>query len=274
MNRHASVLAVGLALICGGGISLSARETQSNQVVPETDRWTARLEGLRPDNPMAYFDLGEEVADLAQNEKEHELAWRLFALAGLLDTPRLGRSACLALADIETEIHIKRRLLAMASLLSGTGGRSGGGTGGGSGGGLLGRGDEGGFSESTALSVTEAFSYYRRGLGSRALSQLRKPGAQEMLKSLGHLLRGGSARFLEDCKLYNGRVKPTLTEFHLVNMLTVELAILSGPERSWASELLLSRGRPLIEIESDRLDQVFGVDPSRCVYRGGRWVQP
>lgn len=268
MNRHASVLAVGLALICGESISLSARETQSNQFVPETDRWTARLENLHPDNPMGYFELGEEVADLAQNEREHELARRLFSLAGLLDTPRLGRSACLALANIETEIHIKRRLLAMASLLSGTGSGSGAGSG------LLSREDEGGFSESTALSVTAAFSYYRRGLGSRALSQLRKPGAEEMLMSLGHLLRGGSARFLEDCKLYNGRVKPTLTDFHLVKMLTIERAILSGLDRSWASELLLSQGRPLIEIESDRLDQVLGVDPSRCIYRGGRWIQP
>lgn len=264
MIRHASILAVGLALICGEGISLSARESQSSQLVPEMDRWTARLESLHPDNPMDYFELGEEVADLAQNEMEQELARRLFALAGLLDTSRLGRSACLALADIETEIHIKRRLLAMASLLSESGGGSG----------LLSRGDEGGFSESTALSVTAAFSYYRRGLGSRALSQLRKPGAEEMLKSLGHLLRGGSARFLEDCKLYNGQVKPTLTDFHLAKMLTIELAILSGSERSWASELLLSQGRPLIEIESDHLDRVLGVDPSRCVYRGGRWIQP
>lgn len=270
MNRFASLLAIGLSLICGEGISLSARETQSNQLLSETDRWTTRLESLHPDNPMDYFNLGEEVADQVQNEKERELARRLFALAGVLDTPRLGRSACLALAAIEKENHIKRRLLAMASLLSSTGG----GGGSGSGLGLLSRGDVGGFSESTAITITEAFSYYRRGLGSRALSQLRKPGAEEMLKTLDHLLRGGSARFLEDCKLYNGQVKPTLTEFNLVKMLTVELAILSGSERSWASELLLSRGQPLIEIESDRLDQVLGVDPSRCVFRGGRWIQP
>ena len=121
---------------------------------------------------MGYLEWGEEGAGLAQNGRGHELARRLFALAGLLDTPRLGRSACLALANIETEIHIKRRLLAMASLLSGTGGGSGAGSG------LLSREDEGGFSESTALSVTAACSYYRRGRGSRALSPLRKPGAE------------------------------------------------------------------------------------------------
>lgn len=264
MKRHVIVLATCLTLICGEGISLFARETQLKQAGPEPGSWTERLESLHPGDPMAYFDLGEEVADLAQTEKEHELAGRLFALAGLLDTPRLGRSACLALANIESEIHIKRRLLAMASLLGSAGSRPG----------LFSRVYEDGFNETIALKVTDAFSFYRRGLGARALRQLRKPGVDDMLESLDHLLRGGSARFREDCRLYNGRAKPMLTEFHLVKMLTVEKAILSGPERSWSSELLLSRGRPLIEIESDRLDQVLGVDPSRCVYRGGRWVEP
>ena len=59
-----------------------------------------RLRDLKPSNPMAYLELAEEVADAAGGGGNLDLARHLFALAAALDPPRLGRSGCLALADL------------------------------------------------------------------------------------------------------------------------------------------------------------------------------
>ena len=260
MNHLRVILILLLVLVSVGSSALRAAPVQP--AIPE--HWIQRLESLRPEQPLAYFELAEEIADEAQDAEHRALAQRLYALAGLLDTPRLGRSACLGVARIEMRDHLRRRLLAMASLLGASMG----------GGSFMGQREQTSYDESTVLSVMNAFSFYRRGLGMRALRELRKPDSRELLESLDHLLRGGSARFLENCRLYNGQVKPTIPEDQLVRMLKVELALLSGRQRSWSSELLLSSGSPLIEIEVQRLDEVLGVDPSRCLYRDGRWIRP
>ena len=69
-----------------------------------------------------YFELAEEIADAAKNDEERQLARHVFALAGALDPRHLGRSACLALAQLEDQPTARARLLALASLLSQTGG--------------------------------------------------------------------------------------------------------------------------------------------------------
>jgi len=236
------------------------------QDAPGSRDFRERLEALRPENPLAYFELAEEVGDGAAGDVQRlDLARRLYGLAGVLDTPRLGHSACLALADLENQPHVKRRLVAMASLLGSE------------------RNVVNLLSDTAptdtidpraALSVTEAFSHYRRGLGSRALSALRDQAAMELLQSIGHLLRGGTQRFLEDCKLYNGQVRPSLSEPLRANMLHLERALLSGEQREWSSELLLKAGVPLIEIDPRNprmLAELLGVDPEMNVWRGGRW---
>jgi hypothetical protein len=80
-------------------------------------RWDAKLQALHPTRPSAYFELAEDIADAAASDEERGLARRLFALAGALDPERLGRSACLALADMQSQPHLRRRLLALATLL-------------------------------------------------------------------------------------------------------------------------------------------------------------
>ncbi len=129
--------------------------------------WTLRLETLNPDDPMAYFELAEEIADASDDTQHRGRARHLFALAGVLDPPRLGRSACLALADLEPDEHAKRRLLALAALLDE---RAGG----------LGRGPSGEttrYDRAAAVAVTEAIGLYRKGNGAKALASLRAPGA-------------------------------------------------------------------------------------------------
>ncbi len=236
-------------------------EAQAVNIEP-VDRWEARLAALAPTNPLAYFELAEEIADDSVGKSHRELARHLFALAGVLDPPGLGRSASLALADMEDRAHVKRQLLALAALLDERGGVAG-----------WGQPDEAPqISASAAVAVGEALSYYRRGRGPRALSVLEKPGATALLESAGGVLRGGARRFMEDCKLYRGQRKPTVTEDDLRRMLQLEAAVLAGVDRAWSGQLLLGRGRPLVEVDPDNLQQTFGVDASRPYYRRGRWV--
>jgi len=225
--------------------------------------WTSRLETLNPDDPMAYFELAEEIADASTDDSQRALARRLFALSGVLDPPRLGRSACLALADIETHEHAKRRLLALAALLDE---RAGG----------LAQGPAGRTSYSRraeALAVSEAMSFYRKGNGARALASLQTPGAEEILDAYPAVFRGGAERFKEDCRLYRNSNRPVISEQHRVEMLRVEAALLSDDERTWSGELLLTGGRPLIEVDPDRLDSSFGINAAQACYRDGEWVR-
>ncbi|MHC5002160.1 MAG: hypothetical protein ACYTJ0_03475 [Planctomycetota bacterium] len=252
--------AAGLVLLLG---PTSAQESGpvARDAAPE---WGERLEALRPGRPMEYFELAEEIADAAVEEVDRRLARELFGLAGVLDPARLGPSACLALADLETREHAKRRLRALAMLLSQ---RTG----------LAWPGDEGAGaaagSTAAVMAVVESFSLYRRGLGSRALAALRRPGAMELLRSIGHLLPGGVDRFTEDCRVYRGgHGVPQLTADDHTMLLRIEDALLGGGERRWSGQLLLSGGQPLVEVDPDRLASMLGVDPARPFFRRGRWA--
>jgi hypothetical protein len=235
-------------------------------------RWDARLEQLRPREPEQYLELAEEVYDAAANDADRDLARHLFALAGALEPERLGRSACLALADMEENAQAKRRLQALAALLPGPGGGGGwgvwaGGTLPNANGGLT------NWSSSAALAVTEALSYYRRGEGARAMTALKAPGADLLLQHFDRLLPGGYQRFIEDCKLYRSGSPPTLSLTDSIRVLRLEAAILSGGERSWSSELLLTGGQALIEVDPLNLTDSLNIDATRPLYRNGRWVE-
>ncbi len=240
-----------------------APNAEPQAVVGEpANRWEAHLAALDPTNPLAYFELAEDIADDHVNAAQRDLARHLFALAGVLDPTRLGRSASLALADMEDREHVKRQLLALAALLDERGGVAGWGQ----------PVEATRISASAAVAVGEALSYYRRGRGSRALAMLETPGAMVLLESTGDVLRGGAKRFIEDCKLYRGRRKPMVTEDDLRRMLQMEAAVLADIDRAWSGQLLLGRGRPLVEVDPDNLPQTLGVDTSRPYYRRGRWV--
>jgi len=229
----------------------------------EAGRWEQRLEALSPADPMAYFELAEEVADEAGNEAQVALARHLFGLAAALDPQRLGRSACLAIADLESNEYTKRRLLALGALLDRRAG------------GVAGKqpGESVAIDPEAALAVSEAFSYYRKGDGARALKRLDLPGAMDLLEAWsGVVFHGGATRFIEDCRLYRSARKPPITLADQVTFLRFEAALLSGDSRSWLGDLLLTEGRPLIEVDPNRMEDVLGTDGSMPCFRDGRWV--
>jgi hypothetical protein len=242
----------------------------ATQAAAGADRWRTRLESLRPEQPMAYFELAEEIADAAaeSDEADRDLARRLFALAGALESKSLGRSACLAMAELESDEQARLRLLALAELLDANRFTS------------LPDAQHAGAVRPAGRNIpalraaTEALSRYREGQGALAITAARRPGVMPLLESGSAALPGGLARFMEDCKVYRGQLKPTLTNEDINAMLRLEAAWLAGDDRSWSSELFLTRGKPLIEVDPDRLEESLGVDASRSVYRNGAWARP
>lgn len=268
MNTRKAIIsgALAAAFACGWFIVADfARGSSVAAVADSGDPWTKRLEALKPDDAAAYFNLAEEVADAADSEEQRHLAKTLFALAGTLDRQRLGRSACLALADMERDALAKTRLLALATLLQQRAGdlawidsRS-----------AANRLDLGG---EAALAVSEAIGFYRAGDGARAMSRLERPGAMALLQTCSGALRGGVAGFIEDCKHYRQQRPPPLPDTAVNDLLRLENALLAGDQRPWSSDLMLTGGRPLLEVDPDNLEAALGVDASRPYYRAGRWV--
>jgi len=258
-RRRTGVCAVSamIVLMCTAALTSAPSAQRSQQV----NAWTEQLEALQPQQPMAYFELAEDIADRAETPELRGLARHLFALAGALEPDRLGRSAALALADMEEDARAKRRLLALATLLGDE---------------LPGRtaAATSRISTGQALSICESMSLYRQGRGPQSLSELERSGALETLKRYGNMLPGGYNRFVQDCRIYRNDLAPQLSAAELVRMLRLEVALLAGEDRSWAADLQVTGAAPLIEVDPTRIAETLGVDAQRSVYRNGRWVEP
>ncbi len=253
MKRVMIILAL-LCAVVGVGVAQDAGGSGRGTWI----EWEDRLEALTPTEPMDYFELAEEIMDGADTAARRELARRLFRIAGVLDPHRLGRSSCLALADLSDAPRERRRLLALAELL------------GASTRGVVRRADE--TSREAALAVSEAFSHYRQGDGAKALRSLDAPGAMELLERHSDALRGGAARFLAECEdLQRGSITATANDPE--TLLQLEIALLASDARTWGSELAVNTGRTLIEVDPTRLDRSFDIDPEAVYFRNGRWVQ-
>lgn len=241
------------------------------------DAFVERLNALRPQQPMAYFELAEDMADAAgDDESMRDLARYLFGLAGVLDPDRLGRSAALALADMTDNAESRRRLLALASILDQRGHSI-----------LLtmqphtDHTRDVDFDTAAIMTFLEAIGEYRWGRGARAMSTLRREGMDEILAFYVAPLRVTASEIHDAIRTYRtGQNRPPISTDELDAMHRMELAMLTGPHavirRPWSADLMLTQDRPLIEVDPDRLDMSFGVDASRPYYRGalhdGHWT--
>lgn len=238
-------------------------------------RLEERLAALDPVRPSDYFELAEEIADAPRDPNDRELARVLYGLAGTLDPPRYARSAALGIADLAidrvtgqaTDDRLRRRLLGVAILLEREGGDAD----------LSTALRPTRPSPQAALLLSESFSHVRRGQGPRALSAIRSPEVDALLESYGRALTGGASRFREDVRTFRGGLRPAFAPAQRLAMLAIEEAALASSfpakPRSWSSVLVERNGRPLLEVDAARLDEAFGVDPSRPWWRDGRWSE-
>lgn len=267
---------------------------------PGTGIPAERLELLRPEAPEAYFLLGEEVADSAVTAEQRELASRLFVLAYDLDLRRPGRhslaaSAAVALAgDVRVEKR-RRWLLALARKLDP---RQAGPEW------LIREGSP--TADSAAYQVATVLGLIRSGHGNFARQMLARPDVQAAFRAYDRMISGmglsggivamerqaaltpcsecANQRVIRKpgpgpveyrlCPACEGNPGPRLTRAELLTQLRFESWLLQGSQRSWAAQMWIDFGEPLLDPEPGDVAPAFGVDTSLTLWRDGQWTAP
>ncbi len=280
MRRGAFLSTLAALAIVG---SLAARP------VPELE---ARLTALTPGDAMAYFELGEEVAFDARTADERALARRLYLLAYEMDRAdagTLGRSVCLALAEIAATDQDRDLLLALARAFGGEGAPA-----------VAAEAPSRTADDENAFALATALGHYRAGEYDRAAAILGRPEVAALLERHESLL-GSASVLIRDvnskpscrecrnqrvvkadldpreewrlCYTCGGDPGPGLDLRGLVAQLRVESILLSGSRRSWSAQVVADGGAPLREVDPEDLASMFGVDASRPVWRAGKWLE-
>jgi hypothetical protein len=259
---------------------------------------TEKLVRLRPEDPQAYFNLAEEVADIAVEPAQIELARALYVLAFDLDR-RPGRpgalsaSAALGLAQIERLERDRRWLRALAgsldkryvqqdwsvaaaaSISEETAHRAAT---------VLGLARSGDGREARKLiedkSVMDVLRRYERAIGSSgetgAISRITKYAQQWPCPECGNArvvskaVEGGAA--LRLCSTCRGNPGPKLSEDEFIAQLRFESYLLNGIQRSWAAQTIVDEGAPLRDPDPADLPDAMGIDVTRPYWRAGAWV--
>ncbi|MFA6044988.1 MAG: hypothetical protein WC718_08395 [Phycisphaerales bacterium] len=297
---------LALLLACGTAIAqtpaspgpqaTAPSKGHARDLSPLESRFHDRLTALTPDNALAYFQLGEEVAEAAQSRADTDLATTLFVLAATLDVDRGGHvasSACFALADVATSDRDRRWLVSTARLLSPQAVPP-----------TWTRRPETPADDSASVQLATFLGLVRSGDGVQARQLLDKPGVERLLESYDRLLvrlgvsngasglereaqrwpcpdcgnervqkRGRAVNQPRLCVNCAGTPGPALTNSELIGHLRFESWLLDGAQRSWAAQVAADSGAPLIEASPDGISQLFGIDPARVYWRDGEWLE-
>lgn len=323
MTRPLATLTLALfaampaAAVAGGHAPHQPDETGAPLAAPagaaaQRPEWVERrLAALRPERPREYLELGEEIAEQADNPSMRTLARTLFVLAyetsktapdsraaqtggssGAAAEGDLRVSVCLALAALTDREHERTWLRAIAASLGWKAGRA-----------------DGGARRATAaidpaaLDLSNALSLIRIGEGRQAARLLDKPEVAQLLLRTERLLSpagltGGEARvrrlmaewpncpecrnrrFIKNaegvrlCPKCGGRPGPRLLQQELLYQLRLESSILQGVQKSWVAQSIVDGGAPLRDLDPDELAKTYSVDPTRTVWRDGAWHEP
>ncbi|MFN7021297.1 MAG: hypothetical protein ACK4WH_08240 [Phycisphaerales bacterium] len=294
MTGHArAIVSAALALL------VLALPRELTAQTPASPARSERLAALRPDNPLAYFELGEEVAAEPVALDDRDLARSLFVLAASLAADRkpdertspdwLASSACTALVPLADNEPERRWLRALAATLAPEESRS-----------AVQRAGEVASADSAARDLAAALDSLRAGYGQRAARILERPGVNELLDRYERLLSpdgrsGGAARVralvarfggcrecrnervVRDrdgtrlCPTCGGRPGPKLDGEELVGQLRLESLLVNGIQRSWAAQTIADDGAPLRELDIASLADAYRIDTAKPWWRDGRW---
>ncbi|MEE2682008.1 MAG: hypothetical protein VX641_06510 [Planctomycetota bacterium] len=241
--------------ILGLSTLLCLHATQSVPTADALEPWQDRLERLDPSRPVEYLELGEEIMDLAEaHSEEQRLALELFALAGLLDFDRLGRSSILAIGHFTSNPNQKRRMLDAAAMLSDQR--------------LVKRDSlrQRGGDLQDQISFGRLLASLRLEEWEDARAQLAKPGVRSLLVEHGDLLGVDPNTLM--LELEAGRASVT---GDLKRHLLVEWSVHDRAGLDWAVELEVSHGMPLTVTDVSDLQTLLGADVKRPYWRSGAW---
>jgi len=276
-------IAVAILLVCVIFSVSSAAAPLDDVNVPDLRE---RLAGLSPDDPMEYFRLGEEVAYESRGDRAVRLARRLYILAFELDSSgRLGRSVCLALAELSVTDQERRWLLAMAEALdqrSGPARWS-----------RLAAGSDGG--EAVEI-LTTGLARFHTGSYRQVYRALEHADVQRLAETLPQrdqrvvemmkleLQRGGVCRECQNkrviasgdddirlCPLCGGDPGPRLSPEELISAFGLEARLREVSTDQWSVQIAMDVGAPLRDVDPDELSSWFGIDPTRPYWRDGGW---
>ncbi|MEO1128466.1 MAG: hypothetical protein AAFX05_02025 [Planctomycetota bacterium] len=295
----------GLILITLCTALATARQPETIAPDSAVDNLEQRLAALRPSDPMAYFELAEEVAYEMPHAPGQTLARQLFVLAFELDrrngtSLQLGSSVCAALAELSTDIDEQRWLRALGASLqpdldvpawrtrvadSAT--------------------------DRAPLALAEALGAFRAGTYRDTRSTLARVDGVDVLRDAGmtsdeatriinqveRIVNTGRQSRSRDGRVIRkvsdgrqtveldpatgGNPGPSLTEVEFVDQLRAELFLLDGAPDAWGAQITLDNGRPLRDIDPDELAPYFDVDPDRPrwtigadgAWETGRWQE-
>ncbi len=256
-----------------------------------------RLESLDPSDPMAYFELGEEVAQEFQTPEELALARELYAIAFDLDREaggRHGASIALALADLVGIGGERDWLLSLAHTLDRR----------------LARPDwhraaTGEASLQSTYLAALAVGRVRAGQGREARELLSLPEVRAIIRRYGALLSpiaqpadawldrearrwpcpechqqrvskavdAARGAFVA-CRVCGGNPGPELSTEEFIATLRFEARMLRGVQRSWSAQVIADGGAPVRDPDPAELSSILGIDTRRTLWRNGRWIAP
>jgi len=256
-----------------------------------------RLLALKPSEPEAYFTLAEEVADKADDPGSRRLATRLYVLAYELDRarggiPALAASSCLGLIPVTSAQRDRLWLSAVARLLDPRHASL-----------RWIEHDRPTEPESAFYKAATLLGHVRAGQGLAARQLLQDPQVAAVLDRFDRTMvrlgvqggarglereaslwpcpecsnerilrrgnRGQAPRLCSNCK---GTPGPALDQSAFANHLRMESLLLQGSQRSWAAQLSVDHGAPLLDPDPDAVAETFNIDPTLVVYRDGQWT--
>ncbi|MBA2113433.1 hypothetical protein [Bremerella alba] len=228
-----------------------------------------RLSQLSPENPKAYREYAEELAEKKTDPEAVETAKRLFMIAAHLDPKTEGRSALLGMTLLMNDAQGVKQLRAMAYLIDPSHDAA-----------LLeGQQQEvttgAALDESMRQEVTKVLRMLRQGERADARQQLQR----EELRSA---MRQGTSKITPDeCLalvqgLCPGCGQGKIPPYMLQKLVAAELELNTSQaandvQPKWGFYLSETFQKPLPVLS---LAKAIGFDPRQCVYRDGAWVEP
>jgi hypothetical protein len=249
----------------------------------------ARLSALRPESPMAYFELAEEVGADMDSPQGRRLARELFVLAYELDRSSqrpagLGRSVCLALAPLAESIEERRWLGVLARISGGETGSP-----------ALGeRGAEPLADDpKIAAQAASVIEYARAGEGREAAELASRPVVARALERVRPLL-GKAEGLIADararpscpichnrrlargqndpqgaeqlCEVCRGNPGPALSDSAFLGTLRAEAALVGAVCETWSGQAQVDQARAFREPDLSELAAFYGVDPAKPLW--------
>lgn len=224
-----------------------------------------RLQTLSPENPAAYRDYAEELAEKRKDPDARATGLRLYLIAAYLDPEKLGRSSLLGMAGLARTPAEERRFRAMAYLLDPNHDR-----------GLLldsakNTGAEGIQDDQGQDVLLKAMRAFRKGKRATAITMAGRPATQKALARFSDVLT------LEELESVGKEVPPDI----LRKLLTLELILASGETaaRDQDSDEMAPWSRIVdregtAPVPSLSLESLTEFDPRECVFSDGQWGRP